>query len=337
MVRPHLPLILRLAPKTAAASAAITLVVLAADWIVNVWLMPGVTPYNMVTTLIVTLLVAPAAVLALLVQNERVTAARLQIAHANEARAAAEAANAARTRFMANTSHEFRTPINGIIGYTELMMEAALADGRSQDVADHERVVAAATRLLTLINDVLDLARGEAGGMTLTLAPYDVRKLLTDAVDLVRPAMAARNNVVTLHFDETLSAGVSDAFRLSQCVLNLLSNAAKFTSGGRVSVHARRDRRDGGDWLVVAVSDTGVGIPADRLALVFEPFMQIESLESQHHRGAGLGLAITRQILALLGGTIDVTSTPDCGSCFTLRVPLVASLPESTRELAEAA
>jgi signal transduction histidine kinase len=314
----------RLIPRTAVVSGAIVALAMAADWVMNVWLMPGHTPYTPIGTLIIAGAISPVAVFVLLLQNERVTRALLEVQRAHQAQAAAEAAAEARTRFLANTSHELRTPLNGIVGYTELMMEAAEVEGRSQDLADHSRVIDAATRLLALINDVLDLAKGESGTLSVRNARYDVRKVLTDAVDLVRHAMAANGNTVTLDVDDTLTEGVSDASRLSQCVLNLLSNAAKFTSGGAVTLKATRETQSGEDWLVVAVADNGVGIPADRLASVFEPFMQVEALETRSHRGAGLGLAITRQIAELLGGAIDATSEPGRGSCFTLRVPLFA-------------
>lgn len=332
ILRKFLPRLRRLLPRTAAFSGVVIAVAMVLDWVVNVWLMPGHTPYTPLGTLVIAGTITPAAVFVLLLQNERVTTARLEIARANQARAAAEAAAAARTRFLANTSHELRTPLNGILGYTELMMEAAQADGRDQDVADHARVIDASRRLLALINNVLDLAKGEAGTLSIRNARYDVQALLHDAVDVARPAMAANGNTVTLDIDADLADGVSDAARLGQCVTNLLSNAAKFTARGTVHITARRESA-GQEWLSITVDDTGVGIPAERLATVFEPFMRTESVETESQRGAGLGLAITRQIAWLLGGTIEATSEPGRGSTFTLRVPLYAPLSPPTLAL----
>jgi signal transduction histidine kinase len=297
-------------------SSVITLIALAADCLVNVVLMPGVTPYTPIGTLVIVLLIAPPFVFTLLRQTEKVREAKSLLASEQANRAAIEAAAAARNTFLANMSHELRTPLNGVIGYTELMQETAQEEGRERDVADHARVHSLARRLMHLLNDLLDLAKVEANRMTLLPADYDVRALLTDAVDAVRPDIERNRNRVSLAIADELQTGRADPHRLSQCVLNMLSNAAKFTSDGEIAVRATRD----GEWLSIEVRDTGIGITPERQVVLFEPFMQAEA--SSAPGGTGLGLAITRQLARLMGGDVTVESTPNQGSCFTLRLPL---------------
>ncbi|GAM96459.1 sensory box histidine kinase/response regulator [alpha proteobacterium U9-1i] len=303
-------------------SAAITCIALLADYLVNVVLMPGVTPYTPIGTLVIVLLIAPPFVFTLLRQTEKVREAQARLAAEQASRAALEAAHAARNTFLANTSHELRTPLNGIIGYTELMQETAQEEGRAKDAADHQRVISLAQRLLHLMNDLLDLAKVEANQILMSPASYDVRKLIEDAIDGVRPEIERNRNRVSLHIDAELVAGRADPFRLGQCVLNLVSNAAKFTSDGEIAVRATRAAIEGVDWLSIEVADTGIGIAQERQVVLFEPFMQADASSSA--QGTGLGLAITRQLARLMGGDVSVRSTPSKGSCFTLRLPLVA-------------
>jgi signal transduction histidine kinase len=308
---------------TAVISAAITVAVLVADYLVNVVLMPGVTPYTPIGTFIIVVLIAPPFVFALLLQTERVREANARLASEQALRAALEAANAARNTFLANTSHELRTPLNGIIGYSELMLELAQEQGRAQDAADHERVLSLARRLLHLLNDLLDLAKVEANRMTLSIAPYGVRRLLEEAIDVVRPQLERNRNRIDLRIADDLHSGRADPHRLSQCVLNLLSNAAKFTMDGEVVVIAERLAEAEADWLRIEVRDTGIGIAPERQVVLFEPFMQADASCAPH--GTGLGLAITRQLARLMGGEVMVESAPGEGSRFTLQVPLFAA------------
>jgi len=312
-------------------SGVITLIALAADYLVNVVLMPGVTPYTPIGTLVVVLLIAPPFVFTLLRQTEKVREAKTQLASEQASRAALEAANAARNTFLANMSHELRTPLNGIIGYTELMQETAQEEGRDRDAADHMRVNSLAHRLLHLLNDLLDLAKVDANRMTLTPATYDVRVLLKDTIDAVRPDIERNRNRISLAVADNLQTGRADPHRLGQCVLNILSNAAKFTSDGEISVIATSDA----DWLNIEVRDTGVGITQERQVVLFEPFMQADA--SSAPGGAGLGLAITRQLARLMGGDVTVESAPSQGSCFTLRLPLIAAEAAAPRRGAQIA
>ncbi len=316
--------------QTAVISAAIILVALIADYIVNVVLMPGVTPYTPVGTLVIALAVAPPFTFFALRLAAIARIANDRLAAEQSARAALEAAHEARSRFLANTSHELRTPLNGIIGYSELMLETAEAEGRENDANDHRRVVALSHRLLHLLNGLLDLAKVEAKRISLNIDRYDVRELLVEAVESVRGQADANGNRLELCIAEDLSDGRADAHRLGQCVQNLLSNAAKFTRNGVVSVSATRRREAGMDWLSIDVRDTGDGIAPERQVVLFEPFMAPDSSIERH--GVGLGLVITQRLARLMGGDVSVASTPGQGSCFTLRAPLFAPEPASSED-----
>lgn len=304
-------------------SAIITLIAIAADYLVNVVLMPGVTPYTPIGTLVIVLLIAPPFVFTLLHQTEKVRETKSQLATEQANRAALEAAAAARNTFLANMSHELRTPLNGIIGYTELMQETAEEEGRKSDVADHTRINALSRRLMQLLNDLLDLAKVEANRMTLQPQTYNVRALLEEAIASVRPDIEGNRNRIILRVADDIANGRADPHRVSQCVLNMLSNAAKFTSDGDISLSAARV----GDVLTIEVRDTGIGITPERQVVLFEPFLQADA--SSAPGGTGLGLAITRQLARLMGGDVSVESAPQKGSCFTLRLPLFAA--EQTR------
>lgn len=310
--------------KTVVISTSITAVVLIADWLINVVLAPGVTPYTPLGTLAIVVLIAPPCVFALLRQADQVRKAHSLLADEQASRAALEAAASARNTFLANLSHELRTPLNGVIGYTELMLETAREEAREGDAADHARVLALSQRLLRLLNDLLDLAKVEANRMTLTPAPYEVRTLLEEAIAVVQPDIERNRNSVSLHVAGDVTTGCADPHRLSQCVLNLLSNAAKFTADGEIVVRAERVLAEGEQWLVIGVRDTGVGIEPARQVVLFEPFLQADSSSALH--GTGLGLAITRQLSRLMGGDVSVRSAPNAGSHFSLRIPLHARM-----------
>jgi signal transduction histidine kinase/ActR/RegA family two-component response regulator len=229
----------------------------------------------------------------------------------------AEAANAAKSRFLATMSHELRTPLNAIIGYSEIMLEGAEDDGRDTDAADHRRVLGASRRLLHQINGLLDLSKIEADQLALDPQPFMVPEFVADIVSTAAPLMDANGNRLVVTGAELMGAANTDAFRLGQCLLNLLSNAAKFTRNGEVSLECSRD----GDRLQFVVRDTGIGIPAERIASLFEPFVQADAATSRNFGGTGLGLTITRQMISQMGGSVSVSSTPGQGSTFTLRLP----------------
>ena len=251
----------------------------------------------------------------------RDAALREMISALTDARHQAEASNAAKSAFLANMSHELRTPLNAIIGYSEILMEGAEDDDRPEDVSDLLRVLAAAKRLLALINEILDLSKIEAGRMELETASFDLAAMVQAAIDTVRPAAASNGNALRFTVAADLGDAQGDSFRLSQCVLNLLSNAAKFTNDGVITVTARREFSADGDWFVIAVADTGIGIPDEAQARIFSPFTQADATTTRAFGGTGLGLTITKRIIDLMGGEITLESAPGKGSCFTLRVP----------------
>ena len=312
----------RLLLHTLAITTAIAVVAVLCDYLVNVWLLRAVAQYTPWSTLIIVLVTAPPSTYFLLLQTEKVRNAKHMLAAEQAARAAAEAVNAARTRFLANTSHELRTPLSGIIGYAELMLEGAEQERRAQDAADLARIVASARRLEHLVDNLLDLAKLDADRIDVTTAFFNVRDMLRGAIEAASPAAASNRNIIKLEMEDGVLTGVSDPDRLGQCVLNLLSNAAKFTSDGVITVRATRARRIAGDWLVIDVEDTGIGIAPEREPVLFEPFMQAHTNGEGQTQGAGLGLALTRKLARLLGGDVSYVSTPQKGSRFTLEAPL---------------
>lgn len=258
-----------------------------------------------------------------LVERDRRDAQRMNDLAA--ASASAEAANAAKSQFLATMSHELRTPLNAIIGYTEILREDAEDEGF--DLADHDRVLTAARRLLRLINEILDLSKVEAGRMVLDLRDANIADIARDAVDAVRPQAEANGNQVILDVQAGLPLARVDDFKLGQCLLNLLSNASKFTHDGRITL--RVTMRD--DVFAFAVQDTGIGIPADKLEDLFEPFVQADSSTTRTFGGTGLGLAITRRMARLMGGDVAVRSEAGKGSLFLLTV--TAEIVEATPAL----
>jgi signal transduction histidine kinase len=243
-------------------------------------------------------------------------AAKAEAVRQAQARREADAANEAKSQFLANMSHELRTPLNAIIGYSEILRETAIDDARGQDIADTERILRASRHLLGLINDVLDVAKIEAGKMDIVAATFDPARVIASAAEAVGPAMAARGNRIELTIASDLGVVRSDAKRFQQCLLNLLSNAAKFTENGQVKVTAWREDES----LILEVSDTGIGIAPARLAAIFEPFVQADRDTAVKFGGTGLGLTLTRQIARLLGGDIAATSVMGQGSAFRLSI-----------------
>jgi signal transduction histidine kinase len=238
------------------------------------------------------------------------------------ARATAEQANVAKSQFLATMSHELRTPLNAIIGYGEMLMENADERGDHQDRDDLDRIHSAAHRLLSMINDVLDLSKIEAGGAIVSADRIDLDGLIAEIVATVKPAAAANGNTITVEAQPNLGDVETDGFKLGQCLLNLMSNAAKFTKDGQIKLVAERDE----DWVTFHVVDTGIGISPDAQTRLFQPFVQADATTTRAYGGTGLGLAITRRLVRLLGGDVTLKSAVGQGSAFTLRVAARAPL-----------
>jgi signal transduction histidine kinase len=242
-----------------------------------------------------------------------------------DARAAAEGASVAKSQFLANMSHELRTPLNAVIGYAEILEEDLSAPALAGSRQDAARIRAAARHLLALINEVLDLSKIEAGKMELSIADTDVAGLVREVIETIQPLADGRQNALTLDMADDLPVLRTDETRLRQCLLNLLSNACKFTKDGSVRLSTRRERADGGDWLRFDVADTGIGMSAAQLSGLFQPFVQADAQIARQFGGTGLGLALTRRLAHLMGGDVTVVSAEGRGSTFTLRLP--ASVP----------
>ncbi len=260
--------------------------------------------------------------------REAALAEQRRIAESEAARAAQSAeeaahANATKSMFLANMSHELRTPLNAIIGYTELIQEDA--EDLEIDAFDLEldRVHSASRHLLTLINDILDLSKIEAGSMDLVFERIDLAALYDEVASTVAPLVDAQNNDLTVMCDAAIGDVVTDRVRLRQVLLNLLSNAAKFTEHGEITLRAELHRDGHEEWVVLEVEDTGIGMSEEALARVFEAFTQANASTSHTHGGTGLGLTLCREICVMMGGDITATSAAGQGSCFTVRVPRV--------------
>ena len=230
-------------------------------------------------------------------------------------------ANKIKSQFLANVSHELRTPLTSIIGFAELLREATSTDG-GRLLRYSENIVSSGRMLLGIINDLLDLAKIEAGKMELHLVPIEMPEMVGNLIDFMRPLAEKKSLQLVLDVEPDLPKITSDSGRIQQILYNLLSNAVKFTPDGGLVELKLTTTEDGG--VQIAVRDTGIGIPPEKLLLVFEKFRQLDESMTREHSGTGLGLAISRELVALLGGTIQVESEIGKGSRFTVVLPAVA-------------
>ncbi len=251
---------------------------------------------------------------------------------------AADAANRAKSQFLANMSHELRTPLNAIIGYSELLREEAEDRGEISEVDDLDRIGAAGRHLLTLVNEVLDLSKVESGKTELSVREFGVKSLIDEIAATVTPLMSKKNNRLSVDCPADIGVMRSDSTKLRQVLLNLLSNAAKFTEAGEIRLGVSRQGSAIGPGnrgnMVFTVSDTGHGIAADQIEAAFTAFEQTDSSRNDTQGGTGLGLPLSRHFCALMGGTLSLDSKVGKGSTFTVRLPaeLGRENPPGTRK-----
>jgi signal transduction histidine kinase len=230
-----------------------------------------------------------------------------------------------KSQFLANMSHELRTPLNAIIGVSEMLREDA--EALKQDTEPLDRVLGAGRHLLALINDILDLSKIEAGRMELQLETFPLAPLIANVVKTIEPLAAKNANQVAVKCDGEIGTLYADQMRLRQAMLNLMSNANKFTERGTITVDARQGRENGRDWVTIAVADTGIGMTPEQMGKLFQEFSQADASTTRKYGGTGLGLAISKRFCQMMGGDITVESEPGRGSTFTIRLPRIVEAP----------
>src|SRR5262249_40631175 len=231
-----------------------------------------------------------------------------------------------KSQFLANMSHELRTPLNAIIGVSEMLREDA--EALKQDTEPLDRVLGTGRHLLALINDILDLSKIEAGRMELSLETFALAPLVADVVKTIQPLAAKNSNKVTVHCDAAIGTLHADQMRLRQALLNLLSNANKFTEKGTITVDTQEGHENGRDCVIIEVADTGIGMAPEQMRKLFQEFSQADASTTRKYGGTGLGLAISKRFCQMMGGDITVESEPGCGSTFTIRLPKLVVVPE---------
>jgi signal transduction histidine kinase len=235
-----------------------------------------------------------------------------------------------KSQFLANMSHELRTPLNAIIGVSEMLREDA--EALKQDTEPLDRVLGAGRHLLALINDILDLSKIEAGRMELQLEDFALAPLIDGVVKTVEPLAAKNENRLAVNCDGAIGRLHADQMRLRQALLNLMSNANKFTERGTITVHSRQAQENGRDWVTIAVADTGIGMTLEQMGKLFQEFSQADASTTRKYGGTGLGLAISKRFCEMMGGDITVESEVGRGSTFTIRLPMMADAPKAPAE-----
>ena len=237
-----------------------------------------------------------------------------------------EQASQHKSQFLANMSHELRTPLNAIIGVSEMLREDA--EALKQDTEPLDRVLGAARHLLALINDILDLSKIEAGRMELHLGTFSLVPVIKDVAKTIEPMAAKNGNRVIVDYPADLGTIHADQTRFRQSLLNLASNANKFTEKGTITIAAHQGQENGRDWITFAVTDTGIGMTPEQMGKLFQEFSQASSSTASKYGGTGLGLAISKRFCQMMGGDIMVESEPGRGSTFTIRLPRIVDAPK---------
>lgn len=250
------------------------------------------------------------------------------------ARDQAEAMSRTKSTFLANMSHELRTPLNAIIGYSEILREDAAAKDDKEPIEDLQRIESAGRHLLGLINNILDLSKIEAGKMDAFIEEVNIQALVKEALSIVKPLADKSQNRIEVNCPTDIGSFRSDQTKVKQCLLNLLSNANKFTTAGTLTLTVARENSS---WVYFRVSDTGIGMAKDQVSRLFEAFTQTDASTTRRFGGTGLGLVITKHFCTMLGGNVTVESTPGEGSTFTITLPDQSAVPATAESLAPAA